>query len=139
MHEVVRFSEDHIQEALELWSNTAHLGVGDSDTVGDLSRFLSRHGDFSFIVKPESELMGTVLAGHDERRGYIYHLATSGPARREGIASLLLDTSLEHLKSAGIKKCHAFVFRSNPYAELFWSRLGWERRDDLYVFSKVLS
>ena len=25
-----------------------------------------------------------------------------------------------------MRKCHAFVFRSNPYAELFWSKLGWE-------------
>jgi len=38
----------------------------------------------------------------------------------------------------GIRKCHAFVFHSNPFGELFWERSGWQRRDGLYVFSKVL-
>lgn len=109
--------------------------MGESDAVADLETFLRENGRYSFIVENDEILLGTILAGHDTRRGYIYHLATDGSSRREGIASALLDSALASLKSDGIRKCHAFVFKSNPYADLFWTKLGWERRDDLHVFS----
>lgn len=40
--------------------------------------------------------------------------------------------------STDIGKCHAFVFQSNPFGELFWERSGWERRDDLHLYSRTL-
>jgi len=40
--------------------------------------------------------------------------------------------------SIDIGKCHAFVFQSNPFGELFWERSGWERRDDLHLYSRTL-
>ena len=138
MHQPVSFSCDDIDDALQLWKSTEHLGIGHSDALPDLERFLDKNAEFSFVIRADSKLIGTVLAGHDSRRGYIYHLATSGSKRREGVASALLDASVSALKDAGIRKCHAFVFRSNPYAELFWSKMGWLEREDLYVFSKTL-
>ena len=135
-HELIPLTSDLIGQAVQLWETTEHLGLGSSDQVGDLDTFIARNGAFCFATRTGQVLTGTVLAGHDQRRGYIYHLATRGTARREGIATRLLDVSLDALKLANIRKCHAMVFRSNPYAQLFWKRMGWDQRDDLYVFSK---
>ena len=136
MVETTTFEEKHLPAAIALWSSTEHIGIGDSDALPDLRTFLEHNHRYCFVAQREEELLGTILAGHDHRRGYIYHLATAGSSRREGIASSLLDQSLTALKTDGIRKCHAFVFRTNPYAELFWNKLGWQERDDLYVFSK---
>ena len=136
MIETATFELKHLPAAIELWDSTEHIGIGESDALPDLQAFLQNNHRYSFVAKQSEELLGTILAGHDYRRGYIYHLATAGSSRREGIASELLDHSLLALKSDGIHKCHAFVFKKNPYAELFWNKLGWQRRDDLYVFSK---
>jgi len=138
MHEIISFEHEYITDALQLWAETDHLGVGDSDLVPDLDRFLDQNQRYSFVAKSGSNLIGTILVGQDGRRGYIYHLATLGSNRREGIASGLLNFALTALQDDKIRKCHAFVFRSNPYAELFWSKLGWVEREDLYVFSKTL-
>lgn len=137
MFEITPFEQTHLTSAIELWSSTEHIGIGDSDGLTDLQRFLEHNHRYSFVAERKERLLGTVLAGHDHRRGYIYHLATAGSSRREGIASSLLDQSLIALQADGIRKCHAFVFRANPYAELFWHKLGWQERDDLYVFSKL--
>jgi hypothetical protein len=48
-----------------------------------------------------------------------------------------IDT-LSALQRIGIGKCHAFVFQSNAFGELFRVRAGWQRREDLYVFSRLL-
>jgi hypothetical protein len=42
------------------------------------------------------------------------------------------------LRTAGIVKCHIFVFRANRFGELFWSPTGWQRRDDVQMFSHFL-
>lgn len=139
VHAIIPFVEAHIPTALELWSKSEHVGFGDSDEPSKLKRYIKRNVGYSFVAIHQNELIGTILAGHDERRGYIYHLATSVSNRRTGVASDLLDRSLSALRGYGILKCHAFVFRTNPHAELFWSKLGWQQRDDLYVYSKITS
>ncbi len=137
------FSDSDIDDAHDLWRNVEHLGISAADATPDLQRFLRANAAFSFTARAVSGpgqgvLNGTVLAGHDYRRGYIYHLATRGTQRRQGLASALLDASLQALAGANIRKCHAFVFRDNPYADLFWKQLGWQRRDELDVFSREI-
>lgn len=39
------------------------------------------------------------------------------------------------LASAGILKCHTWVFQPNPYAERFWVKRGCQKGDDLYTYS----
>ena len=137
-HKIIEFSPAHIAPALALWNSTEHLGVGTSDVIPDLQAFLDRNARYSHVATDEDSIIGTVLAGQDGRRGYIYHLATSGSHRREGVASALLEASISALTRARVRKCHAFVFRSNPYADLFWRKAGWLEREELIVFSKEL-
>jgi ribosomal protein S18 acetylase RimI-like enzyme len=73
-------------------------------------------------------LVGTVLCGHDSRRGYIYHLVVDEHHRESGIGRALLEEALDSLRSHGVVKCHAMVLDGNPAAELFWARLGWEKQ-----------
>jgi ribosomal protein S18 acetylase RimI-like enzyme len=139
MHNIIQFEEVHITEAVKLWSKIEHFDIGESDKPSNLKRYLIRNANYYFVAIHENNITGTILAGHDEYRGYIYHLATVDSNRRTGIASALLEKSLTALHKDGIFKCHAFVFQSNPYADLFWSNIGWQQRDELYVYSKWLS
>jgi ribosomal protein S18 acetylase RimI-like enzyme len=98
-------------------------------------RFLARNPGLSFVALDSGELVGAVLCGHDGRRGYVHHLAVAERCRRRGLGTRLLDRGLDALRDAGIGKCHEFVFHASPFAELFWQRRGWERRDDLLMYS----
>lgn len=136
MPSIETFTAQHIPQALDLWRSTEHIGLSDADEPAALAAFLDRNAGFSFVVLDASHLLGTVLCGHDGRRGYIHHLAVIDDHRRSRLGARLVDACLDRLQRAGIAKCHAFVFLQNPYGELFWGRRGWERRDDLYVYSK---
>ena len=135
MHAIEPFATGHIDAALALWRDTEEVGLSSTDTVANLVRFLERNPGCSFVAGMPPRLTGAILAGHDGRRGYIHHLAVAVSERRRGLGLQLLTAALDALVAQGIDKCHSFVFAANPAGEQFWGRLGWQRRDDLLVYS----
>jgi ribosomal protein S18 acetylase RimI-like enzyme len=136
--EIREFFADDIDSALRLWRRTEGVGLSDADHPERLREFFSRNPGLSRVAASGESIIGTILCGTDGRRGYIHHLAVAAESRRKGIGSALLDASLSSLQRIGIGKCHAFVFQANPFGELFWARSGWERRDDLHLYSRTL-
>lgn len=137
MASISPFEEAHIEEALELWQATEHIGLSSTDEPTNLSAFLARNPGFSFVATEGGRVVGTCLCGHDGRRGYIYHLSVASSHRRQGLGAMLLDRCLAGLRGTGIQKCHAFVYYANPHGDLFWKAQGWERRDELIPYSKL--
>ena len=121
---------------LALWQKTHGLGLSDADSREEIGGFLKRNPGLCFICKEGELLIGTILCGHDGRRGYIYHLAVDEAYRKKGIGRQLTQKSLDALQRIGIAKCHLFVYRNNEEAELFYDRMGWQKRTTLDIFSK---
>jgi N-acetylglutamate synthase len=129
------------KDALILWQATPGVGISQGDTHEELAHFLERNDGLCWCAEREDkpdELVGTILCGSDGRRGYLYHLAVAGEARRSGIGSALVEQTLSALRAAGIQKCHAMVFANNEPGRAFWRQVGWSLRDDLVLFSKTV-
>jgi len=84
-------------------------------------------------------VVGTVLCGHDGRRGYIHHLAVAQSHRRRGIGRALVERILSALMAQGIQKCHLFVFGENRQAIAFWERVGFSQRVELVMMSRQIA
>jgi len=136
--ECCSFQVDHIGAALDLWAESEGIELGASDSPAGLESFLARNPGLSWVAFEGGRLVGAALCGHDGRRGYIHHLAVTPSQRRSGVGRALVQQCLSGLRRAGIEKCHIFVFRANRFGELFWSPTGWQRRDDVDMFSKFL-
>ena len=121
-----------------LWQKTSGLGLSDADSREGIRAFLERNPGICFICEEGERLIGTILCGHDGRRGYIYHLAVDDAYRKRGIGRQLTQQSLDAIHLLGIAKCHLFVYRDNEEAELFYDNLGWQKRTTLDIFSKDL-
>jgi ribosomal protein S18 acetylase RimI-like enzyme len=121
---------------LKLWKRTSGIGLSDADSPCNIEIFLKRNPGLSFICESGGKLVGTVLCGHDGRRGYIYHLAVDENYRLSGIGKELMNRSLERLGDEGIVKCHLFLFSDNETAMQFYKNTGWAKREDLLIFSK---
>ena len=129
---------DEYSEVYNLWSATPGVGMNEADSRENLNKFLLKNKGMSFCCKKENRIVGTVLCGHDGRRGYIYHVTVAEGYRGRGIGSMLVDKSLQKLRKEGIGKCHLFVFNDNKVGNAFWSSIGWTKRDDLFIYSKSL-
>jgi ribosomal protein S18 acetylase RimI-like enzyme len=112
------------------------MGLSNADSEANFQKFMLRNRALSFCLKEENRIIGTILCGHDGRRGYIYHVTVVPCCRGKGTGSRLVQKSLENLKEQGIDKCHLFVFTDNEPGRSFWETTGWTRRDDILVYSK---
>ncbi len=122
-------------EAYALWLVTEGMGLRPSDERQHIARYLQRNPGLSFVARDGDRLVGTVLCGHDGRRGYLQHLAVDRAYRRQGIGRALVAQVLEALRAININKCHLFVIKENTPAVAFWRRIGWHVRDDLVTMS----
>lgn len=113
-------------------------GLSQSDTRSQLEQLLHDHPQLSCVARHEEEIVAAILAGHDGRRGYLYHLAVEEKWRKQGLARQLVDHCLERLADIGIPRCTVFVYQENEAASQFWERLGWRQRAELKVFARDL-
>jgi ribosomal protein S18 acetylase RimI-like enzyme len=133
LHEMTINDYDQV---LTLWKRTSGLGLSGVDSREGICSFLKRNPGLCFVCREEESVIGTILCGHDGRRGYIYHLAVDENYRKRGLGRQLTELSLDALRTQGIVKCHLFVYRDNKEAELFYDRMGWQKRTTLDIFSK---
>lgn len=127
--------EDY-ETIITFWQSTPGLGVSDADSKENIGVFLSRNNRLSFVAETGNELVGTILCGHDGRRGFIYHLAVHDTYRRRGIGKQLVEGCLAGLQEAAITKCHLFVFVDNSQGMDFWNHIGFHKREDIHIYSK---
>lgn len=133
---LIPFDPSHIAGARSLWEQSDGVGLlSSADEPAALASFLQRNPGLSFVALQGDQLVGTVLCGHDGRRGLIHHLVVAPATRRLGVGRELLRRGLAALSAEGIQKAHLLVFRSNEPGLAFWHSVGAEERTSLALFS----
>lgn len=123
---------------ISFWQDMPGVGLSSADEVGPIAAFLARNPGLSFCAWEGDRLAGTVLAGHDGRRGYLYHLAVHPHFRRQGLGRLLVERCLSALQAEGMRKCHIMVYGENTSGLAFWHSVNWHERPEIVIMSRNL-
>lgn len=123
-------------QMVELWHSIEGLSISNADSRTNIEKYLARNKGLSFVYEIEGRIVGTILCGHDGRRGFIYHTAVSPQYRKQSIGQQMVDRCMQQLKVEGIDKCHIFVIDNNEVGNQFWTRNGWDKRSGFSVYSK---
>lgn len=124
-------------EAYALWEATEGIGLSAGDSRAAIQRYLERNPGMSFVARSEAGVLeGTLLCGHDGRRGFLHHLVVHPASRRRGLGRELVARGLAALRAEGIDKCHLFVYKENLAGRAFWTAEGWSERITLVLMSK---
>ena len=68
--------ENDYQGVYDLWTNTPGMGLNTTDDSEEgYKKYLKRNPSTSFVALDGNKIAGVIMAGHDGRRGYIYHTA----------------------------------------------------------------
>jgi N-acetylglutamate synthase len=119
-------------EAYRLWEQAEGLDLDESDSQEAITVYLKRNQGFCFVACSDEKIIGTVLCGHDGRRGILRHLAVRLDYSGKGIARKLINEVLSALQKDGIKKCNTFVLDENVGGRRFWEHMGWHVLEEDY-------
>ena len=122
----------------EVWEN--HRGTNPVDDSYDgFAKYLRRNPTTSFVAEDNGKIVGTILAGHDGRRGLFHHVSVLPGYQKQGIGKMLVDHAMEALEKEGITKVLLVVFKYNDNGNAFWEHLGFTVREDLYYRNKYIN
>lgn len=125
--------------AYALWLSCPGIGLHPADDSREgIARFLDRNPKTCFVAEADGRLIGTIMAGNDGRRGYIYHTAVHPNYRGRGIGSALVQAAIQALERLGIGKAALVVLETNADGNVFWEKQGFTVRTDLTYRNKTL-
>jgi ribosomal protein S18 acetylase RimI-like enzyme len=137
--EIRELVPDDYDAVLALWTASDGVTIRDVDQRAPLSAYLIQHRGLSFVAVDGGAIVGSTLCGTDGRRGYLQHVAVARSHRRRGIASALVERSVNALAERGIGKCHLMVLADNVDAQAFWTKIGWKERPEIKLMSHTAS
>lgn len=133
--EICTFTMDYYERVYRMWRTVFPDNTDSSYSKENIMSFLSRNPGTSFVALHEGSVLGAVLAGHDGRRGYIYHLGVYEEFRGKKIGKSLLKKTEAAFSELGLPKAQLSVFTHNTPAKMFYESLGYNLRSDLDVFT----
>ena len=91
-----------------------------------------------FVAEVDGKVVGSVMAGYDGHRGWIYSLAVLPEHRRRGLGSRLVRHAEEQLKALGCPKINLQIMKGNEAVESFYRKLGYESEQRISMGKKLL-
>jgi ribosomal protein S18 acetylase RimI-like enzyme len=98
---------------------------------------LSTQPELFFVAVKAGRVVGTVMAGYDGHRGWMYSLAVDSACRRHGIGTRLVRHAEGALAARGCPKVNLQVLSSKADVRGFYEALGY-RVDEVVSLGKRL-
>lgn len=123
-----------------LWMTIHGFGIRSMDDSREgIAAFLRRNPSTSVVAEMDGQIIGSILCGHDGRRGCLYHVCVAEAYRQNGIGQQMVQVCLQALKAEGINKVNLIAFKSNEVGNRFWQGLNWSLKDNANYYECVLN
>jgi ribosomal protein S18 acetylase RimI-like enzyme len=100
-----------------------------NDPAADFALALANETSVIFVARGDGEIFGSVMAGFDGHRGWVYYLAVAPEQRGSGLGRMLMAAAEDWLRARGCPKIQLMVRTSNHAAIGFYEALGLEQQE----------
>ncbi|WP_295839588.1 GNAT family acetyltransferase [uncultured Microbacterium sp.] len=100
-----------------------------NDPRADIHRKLRVQPELFLVAAEGDRVVGSVMAGYDGHRGWLYYLAAADSHRGRGIGRALVAEAERLLEHMGCPKVQLMVRPDNVAARGFYDALGYEPFD----------
>lgn len=141
VHAMIRaMTIDDYQDVHDLWMTIKGFGIRSvDDSKEGIEMFLKRNPTTSVVAIEDGKIVGSILCGHDGRRGCFYHVCVADQYRRRGIGKAMAVYAMNVLKKEHINKVSLIAFTKNDIGNAFWNSIGWTKREDLNYYDFTLN
>jgi ribosomal protein S18 acetylase RimI-like enzyme len=126
----------HRDRVMALWREVFGYLAAYNDPAFAIDRKIAVD-DLFWVAEDGDDVLGTVMAGYDGHRGWIYSMAVAPNQRGRGLGSRLLDHALKSLKRRGCVKVNLQILESNEAVRRFYEANGFTAEPRLSM-GKVL-
>jgi ribosomal protein S18 acetylase RimI-like enzyme len=114
----------HRSQIVALWETVFNYDTSHNRPGLVIDKKLTVQDDLFFVAISDSHVVGTIMAGYDGHRGWIYSVAVSPPHRRQGIGAQLVSHAERALTRKGAVKINLQIIEGNESISAFYSSLG---------------
>jgi glutathione S-transferase len=118
------FQEDDAAPVISLWKQVFADNKPHNDPARVVREKRAIQPDLFFVATNGAAIVGTLMAGYDGHRGWLYALAVAPGYRRQGIGSALVRHAEAALAALGCGKINLQVRASNYQVVAFYRSLG---------------
>lgn len=120
------FADADEQAVVALW-RASGLTRPWNDPHSDIARARAVWPDLLLVAVERDEVVGSVMAGYDGHRGWLYYLATAPHRRGEGIGRRLIAEAEARLEALGCPKVMLMVRADNEPVLAYYDAIGYQR------------
>jgi ribosomal protein S18 acetylase RimI-like enzyme len=131
---------DDYDAVFALWMSIHGFGIRSIDDSREgVERFVRRNPTTSVVAVSDGKVVGSILCGHDGRRGCFYHVCVHEGYRKHGIGKAMAVACMRALQAEHINKVNLIAFKSNEIGNQFWKGEEWTFREDLNYYDFTLN
>lgn len=125
---IIRYRSEHFAGVEALWQacfpddpprNRAEVAIPAKMALDD--------GLFFVAESPDGGVQGTIMAGYDGHRGWLYAVAVTPGMRASGVGRALVEHACAVLAARGCSKVNLQVREGNEAVVAFYEQLGFTR------------
>jgi ribosomal protein S18 acetylase RimI-like enzyme len=116
--------QSHRSQVIALWKKVFAYETAHNRPALVIDKKLAVNDDLFFVAIAGDTVAGTIMAGYDGHRGWIYSVAVSPSHRRQGIGARLVSHAERALIAKGSVKINLQIMQGNESVIEFYASLG---------------
>lgn len=126
----------HREQVISLWSGIFGYSDRRNDPGLNIDNKLAVD-DGLFVALDKKSVVGTIMAGYDGHRGWIYSLAVLPENRGTGVGTALLKHAESYLTHRGCVKINLQILSSNSAVKEFYKGHGYHIEERISMGKQI--
>jgi ribosomal protein S18 acetylase RimI-like enzyme len=137
--EIKTYDDRYKEQVVLLWKTVFGYKDARNDPELAVNKKLEAKDGLFFIAVDGHKVIGTVMAGYDGHRGWIYSLAVIPEYRKQKIGSGLLQHAEGELEKRGCMKINLQILKTNETVKQFYLRNGYDVEERISMGKEIKS
>lgn len=130
-------NEHHRLSVIELWETIFGYETAHNTPSLAIDKKLAVSDGLFFVALAGNAVVGTVLAGYDGHRGWLYSVAVHPSRRRQGLGAALVLHAEDALTARGCMKINLQIVSANESVKTFYESLGYATEPRISMGKRV--